>query len=102
MGWDRLDGLPKEIGRPPEEVRLRPGCEMGPLMVLAPSPNPTRLASPSLILPTLDVPSSGSSLILSTSGASLLLAQVVRAPTLPVALALPTVLLSLCVMPLSK
>lgn len=95
-----------EVGRvrPPEDMRLSPaGREVGPLMVLlAPSPNPTRLALPSsLMLPTLtlETPSSGSgpSLILSASKASLLLAQVVWVwpPTLPVALALPTVLRSL-------
>lgn len=95
MGGARLRlGLPIELGRPLEDVRWSPGCEIGPLMVLAPSPKPTRLASPSsLMLPTLDTPSSAS-LILSASKASLPLAQVVRAPTLPVALALPTVLLS--------
>lgn len=87
--------------RPPEDMRLSPaGREVGPLMVLlAPSPNPTKLALPSsLILPTLtlETPSSGSgpSLILSASKVSLLLAQVVWPPTLPVALALPTVLRS--------
>jgi hypothetical protein len=46
-------------------------------------------------LPTLEVPSSSwSSLILSASYVSLLLAQVVRPAMLPVALALPTVLRS--------
>jgi hypothetical protein len=91
-----------EVGRapgPPEDKRFNPaGREVGPLIVLlAPSPNPTRLALPSsLTLLTLEVPSSGSwsSLILSASNASLPLAQVVRPPMLPVALALPTVLRS--------
>lgn len=98
---DRLfsEGLPNELGvRPPDDTRFKFGREeeVGPLMVLAPSPNPTRLAFPSsLILLTLDAASSGSSLILSPSNASLPLAQVVRPPTLPVALALPTVLRSL-------
>ena len=99
--WDRLfsEGLPSELGvRPPDDTRFRFGREedVGPLMVLAPSPNPTRLAFPSsLMLLTLEAPSSWSSLILSPSNASLPLAQVVRPPTLPVALALPTVLRSL-------
>lgn len=96
-----IPGLPRELFGPPEDILPRPGCEEaeadGPLSVLAPSPNPTRLALPSsLMLLVLDAASSkpGPSLILSASSASLPLAQVVRPPTLPVALALPTVLFS--------
>lgn len=67
--------------------------ETGPLMVLlAPSPNPTRLAFSSLRPPESETLSS--SFILSWSKMSLPLAQVVRPPTLAVALALPTVLRS--------
>lgn len=106
-GFPRFsDGLLNELGvRPPDDTRWRFGREMGPLMVLAPSPNPTRLALPSsLILPTLDVPSSmvSSLILLSASKASLPLAQVVRPPTLPVALALPTVLRSRWLCAVSK
>lgn len=109
-GFTRLliDGLLNELGvrPPPEDTRFRFGRdEMGPLIVLAPSPNPTRLALPSsLALLTLEVPSSmvSSLALLSASKASLPLAQVVRPPTLPVALALPTVLRSLWLCWLSK
>lgn len=74
---------------------LAAAVETGPLTVLlAPSPNPTRLEFPSsLNPPTLETPSSSPSL--SWSRLSLPLAQVVRPPMEPVALALPTVLLSL-------
>ena len=64
-----------------------PEFEVGPLTVLlAVSPKPTKLASPSSLNPALLTPSSASSLILSPESGML-------PPILPVADALPTVLL---------
>ena len=89
-----VDGLPMEFCR--AAVARAVAVETGPLTVLlAPSPKPTKLAFPSsLRSPVLEASSSGSSLILSVSSPTLTLAHVVLPPTLPVALALPTVLRS--------
>src|SRR2546429_4052988 len=97
-----IDGLPIEFCR--AAMARAVAVEMGPLIVLlAPSPKPTKLAFPSSLRPpVLEVPSSWSSLILSVSSPTLALAHVVLPPTLPVALALPTVLRSFTVGALSK
>src|SRR3979490_1674942 len=81
-----IDGLPMELCL--AAMARVVAVEIGPLIVLlAPSPKPTKLAFPSsLRSPVLEVPSSWSSLILSVSSPTLALAHVVLPPTLPVPL----------------